>query len=243
MLKRSAWIGGAVALLIVLIVIAPAALIPQVLSSSHVRLERAQGTVWRGDAEAFLNNQHVGVVSWRVRPLELIEGKLTVDLTLKRDGVSIAGVSSLKSDSLEISFDGVIGSQFVNIHTLAYDIRLSGEFTIEKIRLRVDDRQQVESASGNVTWNGGPVRFKLANVMHEVTLEPVDGTLSRDSGFVELTVHQTRSDAQVLTFRLDPESGWVHLRAFPAFLEFANVPPNYLTQDADFLFEVSQKLF
>lgn len=242
MLRRSVWIGGTLALLIALVVIAPATLVAQALSNPQVRLESARGTIWRGDADTFLDNQHVGVLSWRVKPLALIEGKLTVDLSLERDAVSIAGVCTMTSDHLEISIDGVVGSRFVNIYTLAYDIHLSGELTIDNAVLRIDDRQQVESVSGNVTWNGGPVRFKLANVMHEVTLDSVHGTLSQDSNFVELTVRRTQSDARVLAFRLDPETGWVHLRAFPAFLEFANVPPNYLMQDTDFLFEVSQKL-
>ncbi|MCY4129457.1 MAG: type II secretion system protein N [Gammaproteobacteria bacterium] len=243
MLKRSAWIGGAVTLLIALIVIAPAALIPMLLSSPHVRLEHAQGTVWRGDAETFINNQHIGELSWEVKPLELIEGRLTVDLTLERDGVSIAGVSTSNADGHEISLSGVIGSRLVNVFTLAYDIRMSGELTINDVKLRVDDQKKVESAEGTVSWDGGPVRFKLANVVHEVTLDPVLGTLSQGSSFVELTVQRLRAQKPVLAFRIDPETGWVHLRAFPAFLEFANVPPNYLMQDSDFIFEVSQKLF
>lgn len=242
MLKRSAWLVGALSLLVVLIVIAPAALIPQVLSTEHMRLESAQGTIWRGNANTFIANQHVGVLSWRVKPIELIEGKLTVDLMLERDGVSINGISTSNFHSHEISLDGVIDSQFVNIYTLAYDIHLSGEIALDDVKLRLNDGQQVESMTGNVTWNGGPVRFKLANVIHEVTLEPVMGLLSQESSFVVLTVQQMRSQALVLVFRLDQETGWVHLRAFPAFLEFANVPPNYLMQDADFLFEVSQKL-
>lgn len=243
MLRRSAWIGGALALLVVLIVIAPAALIPHVFSSPHVRLESPQGTVWRGNAETFLENQNVGILSWRVRPLALFEGRLTIDLTLEREGISITGVSTSMVDGHEISLNGVIGSRFVNIYTLTYDIRMSGELTINEVKLQVDDQQQVESAEGTVSWDGGPVRFKLANVMHEVTLNPVLGMLSHDSSFVEMTVRQSQSDAPVLAFRLDVETGWLHLRAFPAFLEFANVPPNYLMQDADFLFEVSQKLF
>ena len=242
MLRRSAWLAGALALLIALVVIAPAALIPHVVSSPHLRLESTQGTIWRGGADTFLDNQHIGVLSWRVKPLDLIKGKLTVDLLLERDGVSINGVSTSKTDSHEISLNGIIGSQFVNIYTLDYDIRLSGELTLDDITLRIDDENRVESVTGRVTWDGGPVRFKLANVMHEVTLEPVIGSLSRESNFVELSVRRTQSEAPVLAFRLDQETGWVHLRAFPAFLEFANVPPNYLMQDADFLFEVSQKL-
>lgn len=242
MLKKSAWIGGTLAFLIALIVIAPAALIPQFVTIPHVRIENTQGTIWYGDADAFLEHQRIGLLAWRVRPLDLIKGKLMVDFTLNRDGVSLVGVGTSKFDSQEISINGEIGSRFVNIYTLAYDISLSGDLMFNDVRVRVDDTKQVESIKGNLTWNGGPVRFKLANVMHEVTLEPVLGTLSQVADFVELSVTRTQSEAPVLSFRFDPETGWVHLRAYPAFLEFANVPSNYLMQDADFLFEVSQKL-
>ena len=79
--------------------------------------------------------------------------------------------------------------------------------------------------------------------MHEVILEPVHGTLSLEEDFIQMNVRRQRSGEPVLLFRFDPASGWLHLRALPAFLEFANVPSNYLMQDADFLFEVSQKIF
>ena len=78
--------------------------------------------------------------------------------------------------------------------------------------------------------------------MHEVTLEPVLGTLSLDEHFIQMDVQRQRSAESVLLFRFDLTSGWLHLRALPAFLEFAKVPSNYLMQDADFLFEVSQKI-
>ena len=242
MLRRSAWIGGALVFLIALIVMAPAALLPQLLTIPHIKLEDAQGTMWRGEAETFLDNQHIGMLDWRVKPVDLIEGKFTADITLERDGVSLAGVSSSRFDTQEFSLNGSIGSRFINIFTLAYDIRLSGDLAINDVVVRVNDRRQVESVGGDLRWNGGPVRFKLANVIHEVTLEPVLGTLSKEANFVLLSVKRVRSEAPVLAFRFDPESGWVHLRAFPAFLEFANVPSNYLMKDADFLFEVSQKL-
>lgn len=242
MLRRSAWIGGVLVFLIALVVMAPAALLPQLLAIPHVKLEDPQGTMWRGEAETFLNSQHIGMLAWRVRPVDLIEGKLTVDISLERDGVSLTGVSTSKFDVQEVSLNGVIGSRFVNVFTLAYDINLAGELAINDVVVRVDDRKRVDSIEGDLTWNGGPVRFKLANVMHEVTLEPVLGTLALDANLVVLSVRRATSNAPVLAFRFDAESGWVHLRAFPAFLEFANIPSNYLMQDADFLFEVSQKL-
>ena len=242
MLKKSAWIGGTLAFVILLIVIAPAALIQQFESIPHVSLESTQGTIWHGNADTFLEQQHIGILGWRVRTSDMIKGKLTVDLTLERDGVSLVGVSTSQFDTQEISINGEIGSRFVNIFALAYDISLSGDLMFNDVIVRVNHENQIESVEGNLTWNGGPVRFKLANVMHEVDLEPVLGTLSQGADFVELNVTRTQTTARILAFRFEPETGWVHLRAYPAFLEFANVPPNYLMQDADFLFEVSQKL-
>ncbi len=242
MLKRLAWVGAAIVFLMALLVMAPAALLPQFFSIPHVKLENTEGTIWHGNAETFFDDQHIGLLVWHVRPLGLINGKLTVNFTLERDGVSLAGVSTSRLDNHEISLVGDVSSRFVNVFTLAYDIRLSGNLSVNDVRIRANSERQVESVEGDLTWNGGPVRFKLANVLHEVTLEPVLGTLTQDASFVVLNVRRTRTQTPVLAFRFDPETGWVHLRAFPAFLEFANIPSNYLMQDADFLFEVSQKL-
>ena len=242
MIRKLGWVVGALVFVAVLITIAPAALVPRILSVPHVSLQSTQGTVWRGSAESSFKDQHVGTLTWRIRPLALLTGKLTADLTLEGDGISLVGVALSQFDTREIVINGKIGSRFVNVLTLAYDISLSGELDVNDVKIGINDDGQLESVRGNLEWNGGPVRFKLTNVIHEVTLEPVIGTLSRDAGLIELGVRRVESEAPVLAFRFNPESGWVHLRAFPAFLEFANVPPNYLMQDADFLFEVSQKI-
>ena len=242
MLRRSAWIIGALAFLITLIVIAPATLVTQFIDIPNLKVERAQGTLWKGNAETVFNSQHIGTLAWRIRPMDLIKGSLTVDLTLVRDGLSLTGVSVLGFDGYEVALDGTIESRFLNVYTVDYDIRLSGELSFNDVKLRLTDGNQVETVEGNLRWNGGPVRFKLSNVMHEVTLEPIRGALSQDADMIQMSVLIQRSNEHVLLFRFDPASGWLHLRALPAFLEFANVPSNYLMQDADFLFEVSQKI-
>ncbi|MCY3860151.1 MAG: type II secretion system protein N [Gammaproteobacteria bacterium] len=243
MLRRSAWVVGALAFLITLIVIAPAALIPQFLDVPHLRIERTQGTLWRGSVETSLNTQQVGTLTWRVRPVELIKGSLTVDLTLEREELALTGASVSGFNGHEVFLSGTIGSRLLNVYIVDYDMRLSGVLAVDDVKLRLNNENLVEAVTGELTWNGGPVRFKLANVMHEVILEPVHGTLSLDEDFIQMNVRRQRSGEPVLLFRFDPASGWLHLRALPAFLEFANVPSNYLMQDADFLFEVSQKIF
>ena len=242
MLKRLAWLGGVLGLAIALIVMAPAALLPQLLTIPHVKFEDTEGTVWHGSAQTVLDDQRIGALRWRVKPLDLFAGNLSVSFTLERDGVSLTGVSTSRFKTHEISLSGVVGSRLVNSYTVIYDIALSGQLMINDLRVRVEDSTQLESVEGEFTWNGGPVRFKLANVIHEVTLDPVQGSLSQDARLVVLTVRRTGKSAPVLAFRFNPETGWVHVRAFPAFLEFANIPSNYLMKDADFLFEVSQKL-
>lgn len=242
MLRRSAWVVGTFAFFVALIVIAPAALIPQFVEIPNLRLERPQGTLWRGSAETLLNSQHIGTLTWRVNPIELIKGSLTVDLALERDGLSLRGVSMSGFNTHELLLTGIMGSRFLNVYTVNYDIRLSGELSFNDVKLRLNNGNHVETIAGNLSWNGGPVRFKLANVVHEVTLDPVLGGLSLDGELIQMSVQREQSSELVLLFRFDPASGWLHLRAFPAFLEFANVPTNYLMQDADFLFEVSQKI-
>ena len=242
LVRRLAWVFGVFAFFITLIAIAPAALIPQLLENSSLKLERPQGTIWRGNADSQFNGQHTGTLAWRVRPVDLIKGSITVDLSLERDGLYLTGVSKSRFNTHEISLNGIVGSGFLNIYTVIYDIRLSGELALNDVKLTLYNGNHVESVAGYLTWNGGPVRFKLANVMQEVTLEPVRGSLSLDTDLIQMSVQRQQSDEPVLLFRFDPASGWLHLRAFPAFLEFANVPSNYLMQNANFLFEVSQKI-
>ena len=222
--------------------IAPAAVIPRFLEIPHLNIENAAGTVWRGNAETSLDSQPIGTLTWRVNPKNLFKGELKVDFELKREGLSLNGISTSGFDTHEVTLNGVVGSRFLNVYTVDYDIRLAGEIEVNDVKIRLRNGNRVDTVEGNLTWDGGPVHFKLANVLHEVTLEPVVGSLALDANLIELSVQRTQSEGQVLAFRFDPASGWIHLTAFPAFLEFANVPSNYLMQDADFLFEVSQRI-
>lgn len=75
--------AGTLAWLMVLVMMAPASLVPALLGEvSGLRLEQARGSLWRGDASLVAPSGMVGDVSWDLHGPSLLAGKLRLALSL-----------------------------------------------------------------------------------------------------------------------------------------------------------------
>ena len=233
-----------------LVSIAPAGIVSRLLTDSDLQLKNPSGSVWDGHAEAQYQSKQLGVFRWDVHALELFTGELSTDYELSGQNLELGGHAIYSSELSEATLAGSVDAPFINMYTRPYDIRLSGTFNFEDVQLRVYDVDQLRELSGTITWDGGPVVFKLSNIVYDVSLQPVYGILSNQANVAILSVYRTVEADMVMELQADLDSGWVKIKAFPPFLEFAQVPSGRwvgrvasMVSDSDFLFEVSQKVF
>lgn len=242
MLRFLAWVIGVFVFFALLIAIAPAAIVSQVVATPDLRLDNPQGTVWDGRVDVAFQNKPLGELRWQVSPLRMLYGEVAVDFALNDTDLALQGNGIVGLREREITLQGNVGSRAINQFTLVYDIRMSGEIDINSVKITINNREELEQVRGNIEWDGGPVHFILTNEVHEVVIEPTIAQLSNEGNELNLRVKSANANATVLAFRIELDTGWMHMKAFPAFLEYARLPANYLRHDGDFLFEVSQKI-
>ena len=88
MRQRFLWLAGTLACLIGIITLVPARFVYHVAAPPELSLAGISGTVWSGRAEhASVAGVYLRGLEWQTRPLSLLTGKLTADIT----GEPIAG--------------------------------------------------------------------------------------------------------------------------------------------------------
>lgn len=243
MRKSLIWIAGAFSFLALVIAFAPARIVPQLITAPEVRLNNPEGTLWDGSVRVSHRNQFIGTLSWDVHFLVLFKGQLSVDYVLVGHDVALAGVLEADHDTRALTADGTLNSSLANSYLLDYDMRLAGRLTVNDVKVSMSASNQVQALQGNVSWEGGPVRYKLLNTVTEVELQPLAGTLINDGTSIYVNLTELHNAKPILTLHLEQATGWLHIQAFPDFLEFADVPASYLIEDAKFLFEVSHQIY
>ena len=243
MRKTLVWLAVAVIFLAGVIALAPARLVPQLVSAPGIRFANAEGTLWHGRGNISLENQHIGALSWDVRFLMLFKARLTADYVLKGNDIAVAGVIDAGFDSRSLTIEGTLDSGLVNPFVLDYDLRLSGQLELNDVQITTSTANLIENLQGTVYWQGGPVRYKLSNIVTEVDLNPVMGSFSNEGTSTYLSLETVGTTTPILRLHLEVPTGWLHIQAFPDFLEFANVPSSYLIEDSKFLFEVSHQIY
>ena len=123
---------GVVAFLVSLVYTAPAHLSTRYLPPS-VSFSNLGGTLVNGHAEDVrVNNFDLGQVSWTLKPLSLLLGKLTAQISLDRDTLSGNGAvfltfSRVGVEDAKFSGDAELLSSYLG----TYGVRLNGQFDLE----------------------------------------------------------------------------------------------------------------
>jgi len=184
---------------------APAALLRQVLpSEASASLTALSGTLWNGRAELVLGGRPAGTLAWRFRPVTILQGALGYHLALAEgespDGLALTGTVRLRPGGFDALLDGTVGAEYLNPWIGAYDIALSGAFTLEAVRVDLPWRFERAaepapapgSAGGRLEWTGGPVRYILSGRPFSGTLPPLEAVFGEG---VEAVVHAAAGDA------------------------------------------------
>jgi hypothetical protein len=191
---------GAGVFVAVLIVFAPAGLVRYFASSGEVTLIEPRGTLWNGQSRILIHRQPFGTIAWELKPVTVLRGVLRYDLEVIGNGHQLSGEVDLSSDNLALLLSGTVTAATVNQWLEPYNIRLSGTFTLEGVRLVVVDGVP-DTVDGAIRWTGGPVDYTLAGNYSTGNLPEMTGYLGPA---VTAVVYQTGKQTPLLDMALQP---------------------------------------
>ena len=202
------WLLGAALLVVFVIWQAPAGLVSRVTEGTDVRLLQAAGTLWSGEADLLVQGFPVGRLSWRWRPGALLGGRVGIEWALNAPGYRLHGNAAAAPSTLALNaVRGTVEEPALRRVLAAYDIVPSGNLTINTLdvpELTLDNAGNLLtiSASGQLTWSGGPVTYRLSGVTRTVDLPPLEGALSTPADWPELLVTERGTELPLITGRL-----------------------------------------
>ncbi len=233
---------GALLFVVFAVAFAPASLLRAPLSGSGADLLQPAGTVWKGSADLYLAKQGAGRISWRFRPLTLLQGALGYHVDLTGADHDLRGTVRLRPGTAEAVLDGHAASAFANRWLAPYDIVIAGDLTLQNLQLRVPydlEQSRGGSAAGSVSWAGGPVRYRLSGRDHSARLPPLVAYLGDG---LEAVVFPEGGQTPLLRARLQ-ENGflWIGVTKMMTRLAGNSWPGSH--PDHEVVLEVEEQLF
>ncbi len=174
---RSKILIGTAVFLVLLISQAPASIMRWAVSQSgQATLLASTGTVWRGSGELLIAGASLGILSWDLQGVTILQGKLSYHVRLESAEQNINGGLVLFPTNGVQNAEGRISSSAVNRWLAPYNISLSGEFNLENVSLMFSSGVP-SSAGGEIHWQGGPISYRLANENSTGMLPPMTAVL------------------------------------------------------------------
>jgi hypothetical protein len=174
---RNRILVGCAVFLLLLISQAPASLLRWAISSStQATLIGSQGTLWKGSGELLVAGQTLGILSWDLQGVTILQGKLSYHVTLSSSEQNLTGELVLLPSTGVRAAEGRIDAVAVNRWLAPYNISLSGQFTLQDVSLMFNSGVP-DSAGGEIQWQGGPISYQLANESSTGSLPPMTAVL------------------------------------------------------------------
>lgn len=227
---------------VLVIILIPAQVFAVFLDDYRIHLLGARGTVWNGSAELVVPAANLGRLEWSIAPAAIFEGRLKYDVKLQSSALQVAGILEKSLSQSSLSGQATIEPSIVNSVLLNYDIKVSGSFTLNGVELRLDGSNAIESLTGTVQWDGGTSRYLVGEETRTVNLPPIVAELSAHEGDAMLGAFDETSDMKLLSVRLEPDSGWIHIALTRQMLELAQMPWDTAASPESEVLKVSRQL-
>ena len=120
-------------------------------------------------------------------------------------------------------------------------MRLTGALKLKSVKATVEPNESQVGIQGDIRWDGGTVRYRMANQRHQRELPALLGKLNTVNGVPSITIRSEMEDTPLLRARLDND-GWVHIGITKRFTRLVGQPWQGNESDATIVIEVSEKL-
>lgn len=180
------WFFAAFFLLVFIVLQLPAAWIMARFAPNNPYIDHITGNIWSGQAD-WHAQQMQGVLSWRIKPLELLLLRVSADVE-----VSVA-------DS-QLNGRVVVGRQFWQVKQLNGQISAGtlrgvlpwqwpdSPIQISQLGLRVDQKSGFDHVAGQLNWGGGTLGYPFEGRTQRAAMPPLVGQLSLDGERLRLAL-------------------------------------------------------
>lgn len=234
---------GAILVLAFALAFAPATLLNGLLpADGSMELLQAQGTVWNGSADLSVAGRPAGQVTWSLRPAAIVRATLGYDVSWRGPDHDLTGQLDVGFSATALRLAGDAAAAFANAWLAPYDISISGDLELREIAARLPYDFAASGAgtsSGTVTWNGGPIRYRLSGRAFSGRLPPLVAYLGDG---LEAVVYPQDGETPLLRLQVSHD-GFVRVGVTQLLTRLAGNPWPGSHADHDVVLEVEEQLF
>lgn len=241
MRHRGTWLVGSLLFVVFAVALAPATLVRQFLpAGGGIELLNLRGSLWQGQGELLVNGLPLGTLRWDYRAVTLLQGRLGYDLAWEGAQHALTGRIGFGLGGWQASADGRLAAAFVNRALAPYDIAISGGMVLRETALAAPYRWTGSgSASGSAHWEGGAVRYRLANQVYDGQLPPLAAFLGDG---LEAVVYPEDGQTPLLRAQIQG-NGFAKIGVTRMLTELLGNPWPGSHQDHEVVLEVEEQLF
>ena len=234
---------GIVTLVVILVVMIPARMYSIVLENYGTHLLATKGTIWHGSGNVYLAGKNIGRLKWSFRPSEIFAGRLGFNVTMQNQSIHLAGVINRGFSYTEFQGTTTLTQGLVNAILLPYEIRVEGEFEINDLSLKINDKRKVEFLTGSVTWDGGTSRYRSNEETRVFEMPEVKGELTHSDGIAVLETHEVEHDIPLVTAQFQPDTGLFEVALTQRMIDLSQMPWGSTADSSTVVVEVARELY
>ncbi|MYD45903.1 MAG: type II secretion system protein N [Gammaproteobacteria bacterium] len=242
-MKRWWIVLGIVAMIVIVVVMIPARAYSMILENYGTHLRATKGTIWYGSGDVTVAGKNIGRLKWHFRPIEIFTGKLAFNVTMQNQNIHLAGVLKRRISSTEFQGATTLAHSHVNKVLLPYEIVVEGDFEINDLSVKINDKRQLEILTGSISWEGGTSRYRADDETRVFEMPAVAGKLTHADGFAVLNAHDQEKNFPLITIRFQPESGLFESALTQHMLELSQMPLDSSADPSAVVLEVSRELY
>ena len=245
-MKRGVWFLTAVALIWISANL-PAGLIRFFIDEQNLAVIAPRGTLWNGSATVVSNLGLRAHCHWQTSIL-----RPGLDLHITDDITDVLATIQLNLSGATMTLSGSIGTSTLQPLLERYDLFLTGGFDLGDSHWALQQETIRLLKTATVQWNGGPVRYILANKLYTANMPALDAQISNGhTGQWQASIvlgegsfggsEQAHLEQPLLLLRLS-QGGAVYIGVSRGLLRLANFPWQGDEADSDLIFEVERSL-
>lgn len=240
------YVLAAIGLIVIFVVwMAPASLIRMALEPvPGADVIAPQGTLWNGSGELLVDGQRFGQLTWKLRPVTVLQLTPGYDLTLRDEAMNLSGFAAASTEALRIEgLRGMLPAELFAPWLARYDMEIGGALAIEGLDGRwLLGEQRLEQATGQLFWDGGRVRYRLSGQQYVNELPALQAEIETDDAGPNAQVRASEDPTLLIQARLKAD-GFAQVGITKRLTQLLQTPWPGSDPDHSVVLEIEEQLF
>ena len=242
-MKRWWILLGILAVVVILVVMIPARAYSMILENYGTYVLATKGTIWYGSGDVSAAGKPIGRLEWSLRPKRIFAGQLAFKVSMQNQNIRLSGIMVRGFTYTEFHGSATLAQSLVNAILLPYEIQVQGEFEVNELSVKINDKRQVKVLTGNIVWEGGISRYLTSKETRIFEMPAVSGKLSHEEDTAVLHTQDQERNIPLVNVRFQPESGSFEVALTQHMLELSKMPFKSAAEPSDIVVEVSRELY